>query len=117
MVIQKKGEMGAHFLLDLYGVDAAIIQNSNYLKKALKKAATECGFTILGELFYEFKPQGFTGILLLSESHFSFHTWPERSSVAVDVFSCGSAAKAKKLCDAVIDFTKSKSSKLKILKR
>jgi spermidine synthase len=35
----------------------------------------------------------FTSMFLLSESHISFHSWPERGYIAVDVFTCGN-------CDA-----------------
>jgi S-adenosylmethionine/arginine decarboxylase-like enzyme len=35
--------------------------------------------------FYQFTPQGVTGLSLWREGHFSIHTWPEREMAAVDV--------------------------------
>ena len=31
----------------------------------------------------------FTALYLLSESHLSFHSWPEHSYIACDIFTCG----------------------------
>ena len=32
---------------------------------------------------------GASGVTILSESHISIHTWPERSFASIDVFMCG----------------------------
>ena len=32
---------------------------------------------------------GVSGVTVLSESHISIHTWPERSFASIDVFMCG----------------------------
>jgi S-adenosylmethionine decarboxylase len=45
-------------------------------------------FTILGELEHEFVPQGFSFIFLLSESHLSIHTFPERNHMSFDLYTC-----------------------------
>jgi S-adenosylmethionine decarboxylase len=55
----------------------------------LRQAAKSAHMTILGEESHKFSPQGFTGLLLLSESHISIHTYPERGYAAIDVFTCG----------------------------
>ena len=43
---------------------------------------------IVGDRFFQFKPQGVTGTVLLAESHLAIHTWPEAGFVAVDVYVC-----------------------------
>jgi S-adenosylmethionine decarboxylase len=30
-----------------------------------------------------------SGVVVISESHFSIHTWPEYGYAAVDIFTCG----------------------------
>ena len=44
---------------------------------------------ILNVASHKFQPQGFTLVALLSESHFSFHTFPERGVISFDFFTCG----------------------------
>jgi len=34
-----------------------------------------------------------SGVFILSESHLSFHTWPEENYVSVDLYVCGSKTK------------------------
>ena len=43
---------------------------------------------IVDRRFKQFEPTGVTGIYLLSESHFSVHTWPEHNYAGLDLFSC-----------------------------
>ncbi len=40
-------------------------------------------------LFHEFNPYGLSGVIVIKESHFAIHTWPEYNYAAVDLFSCG----------------------------
>ncbi len=38
--------------------------------------------------FHEFNPFGISGVVVISTSHLSIHTWPEYRYAAVDIFSC-----------------------------
>jgi S-adenosylmethionine decarboxylase len=40
----------------------------------------------VGEAYHNFDGGGFTGVVCLSESHLSIHTWPKRNYVTFDVF-------------------------------
>lgn len=39
--------------------------------------------------FHRFEPYGVSGMVVISESHFSIHTWPEYDYCAIDIFVCG----------------------------
>lgn len=52
--------------------------------------ARQLGATVLSSSSHKFEPQGVTAILLLSESHISIHTWPEKRFATCDIFTCGS---------------------------
>jgi S-adenosylmethionine decarboxylase len=43
----------------------------------------------LSHQYKEFSPQGITLLYLLSESHLSFHSYPEKGFVAIDCYTCG----------------------------
>lgn len=45
-------------------------------------------FTVLGVLEHQFEPQGCSLVYLLSESHISIHTFPEKNYVAMDIYTC-----------------------------
>lgn len=81
--------VGAHILADFWGCQFEKLDDAQLLMGYLRKAAKNANMTILGEESFKFNPQGFTGLLLLSESHISIHTYPERGYAAIDVFTCG----------------------------
>jgi len=80
--------IGVHILLDVYDVDFSILNDRDYLHKYLKDLAAQAGLTVLNHCFHTFDPQGLSGVLLLSESHVSIHTWPESGVAAIDLYSC-----------------------------
>jgi S-adenosylmethionine decarboxylase len=43
---------------------------------------------VVGEAGHQFSPHGYTQVYLLSESHFSIHTYPETASCHIDIFCC-----------------------------
>jgi len=85
--------LGRHVLADLHGVDPALLRDPEGLRDLLTAAALGAGAQVLGAHFHHFGGgQGVTGVVLLSESHITIHTWPEHSYAALDVFMCGHAS-------------------------
>ena len=84
---------GDHFLVDLHGCDASVIWSVEPTQEALLAAAKRCGSTIIKYFFHQFSPTGVSGVILIAESHFSVHTWPENNFVAVDIYTSGEVMK------------------------
>jgi S-adenosylmethionine decarboxylase len=38
--------------------------------------------------FHRFSPHGVSGVVVIAESHFAIHTWPEYGYCALDIFTC-----------------------------
>lgn len=57
--------------------------------------AKQCSLCVVGEVGHQFQPVGATNILLLSESHFSAHTWAAQRLVHCDIFCCNPAFDAQ----------------------
>jgi len=85
------GALGLHTLWDLEGVSPDRLNDLELIEASMLRAARACGATVLGCKSHRFEPQGVTALLLLAESHLAFHSWPERGSAAVDLFSCSPA--------------------------
>jgi len=70
------------------------IQNTNLLnniaglKYKLKQICQEHDFQILQETEHQFTPQGCSILFLLSESHLSIHTFPEKNHMSFDIYTC-----------------------------
>jgi S-adenosylmethionine decarboxylase proenzyme len=81
---------GIHILANLYGCkNKEIILSEKLLEKEMQALIKKSGLGIVGKCFYKFKNAGVTGIFLISESHVSVHTWPEKNnSINLDIFTC-----------------------------
>ncbi|MCK9356312.1 MAG: adenosylmethionine decarboxylase [Dehalococcoidia bacterium] len=81
--------LGRHLLVELKGCNVVLLDDLEYLKEHLHRAAVCCGAAVVGDSFYHFSPQGVSGVVNIAESHISIHTWPECGYAALDVFTCG----------------------------
>lgn len=58
------------------------------LRKKYDSQLKESGFGVLSFVEYNFEPQGYTALWLLSESHFAIHTFPEEGKSYIELSSC-----------------------------
>ncbi|MBY0146705.1 adenosylmethionine decarboxylase [Neobacillus niacini] len=80
---------GKHIIIDAFECESAHLNDINFLEEMCKKAALDANMEILYSYFHQFEPQGVTGVLVLSTSHLSIHTWPEERYVSLDFYTCG----------------------------
>ena len=81
--------LGQHLILELYGCSADTLSSVADVQDAMIKGATAAGATIIDSIFHHFKPYGVSGVVVIAESHFAIHTWPEHNFASVDLFTCG----------------------------
>jgi S-adenosylmethionine decarboxylase proenzyme len=96
LVLENPRPDGYHLMLEFFGCDTAKkIDSLPFLRQAIKAAVQKAGLTNLGSRFHQFHPHGVTGFTLLSQSHISFHTWPEYGYLVLDIFTCGPEEQAQ----------------------
>ncbi|MES1179007.1 MAG: adenosylmethionine decarboxylase [Myxococcales bacterium] len=78
-----------HLLVELHECAAEPLNDLEMVRALMRRAAEAAGASVVGEAFHRYAPQGVTGVLLLEESHFSVHTWPEAGYAALDFYTCG----------------------------
>lgn len=91
-VIERYGAqyLGTHLLVELWDCSSEALSDPEEVEAVLRRAASATGATIISGHFHHFGPNsGVTGVLVLSESHLSIHSWPELAYAALDVFVCG----------------------------
>ena len=85
---------GPHLMLDGYGCDKAKLTDLNLIYRILEELPARIGMTkIMPPYVFKYsglKPEdwGLSGFVLIAESHISIHTFPEKTFVSVDIFSC-----------------------------
>lgn len=94
---------GTHYIFDLYGCDYHEITDAENLESVLLEAAATAKMEVLHSHFHSFSPHGVTGLILLSTSHISVHTWPEYGYAAFDVFSCSSEAQTRLAVNHILE--------------
>ncbi len=109
--------VGIHCIYDINDIPNEIINDSIQLKDFFEKICVDNNLTVINKMFHAFTPYGFTGIFLLSESHLSFHTWPENNSIYIDIFSCNTNLNTSKLLNDILEYFKTNKYKMKILDR
>lgn len=85
-----------HILADLYNCNGEdkYLSNVTEVQKKILQMVRRSGFKIVHYDFHKFAPGsnatdgGITGVIVVSESHLAFHTWPEKNYVNFDVFFC-----------------------------
>jgi S-adenosylmethionine decarboxylase len=81
--------IGQHVMTDAWGIDFDVLNDIDFLQEHMKKAAEIIGATILTTEGWKFEPAGVTVVVILSESHLSIHTYPEKGFAALDGYTCG----------------------------
>ena len=84
-------DRGYHTIWDITGANANLLSNDKALHHFFLTALQASGFTVISDMIHKFSSggEGVTGLFLLSESHLSYHTYPERGYISIDVYTCG----------------------------
>ncbi len=81
--------LGSHVLIELFDCDKESLETQRIVGAAMVDAAKASEATIVTHDFHEFQPYGVSGAVIIQESHYTIHTWPEHGYAAVDLFYCG----------------------------
>lgn len=89
--MEQTRSLGRHLILDVWGeLNSMPYWDMDGAAVILKKAAIKAGATVLTERWHHFGSGfGYTGVVVLAESHISVHTYPENGYAGVDIFVCG----------------------------
>ena len=109
--------LGTHLLLELWNCDTLKINDPDYLAAILGEAASILDAIVLKSVFQQFIPHGVSGVVLISQSHLTIHTWPEHGYAAVDIFSCGNESGMWKAAKYIEEKLEAATAKIQDFKR
>lgn len=81
--------LGRHIIAELYKCDLEKINDVSFVEKQMLIAAEKAGATVINSTFHHFSPFGVSGVIVIQESHFSIHCWPEYRYASIDIYTCG----------------------------
>ena len=84
-----KKSSGKHMICDIKNIrNKNLIHDLKKMELLLETICEAYNVTVLNRAAHEFSPQGLSILYLLSESHISIHTFPERDYIALDIYTC-----------------------------
>lgn len=91
-----------HYIVDVWGCNAEVLNDVKLLEEVLVDAALKAGAEVREATFHQFLPYGISGVVIISESHLSIHTFPEHGYASIDVFTCGERIDPQIAVDIII---------------
>lgn len=93
--------MGRHVIAELWGCSAEKLNDLHSIERILVNAALEAGAEVREVAFHKFAPQGVSGVVIISESHLTIHSFPEHGYASIDVYTCGERIDPNIACDYI----------------
>jgi S-adenosylmethionine decarboxylase len=93
--------LGRQMTVEFYDCDPAKLADASLMEKVFLDSAHASGATVIESNFHQFVPQGVSGVIVISESHFAVHAWPEHEYAAVDLFTCGEGVDFDKAIEVI----------------
>lgn len=115
---------GEHLMIDGYFGDESLLDSKDLVLKLLNELPEELNMTKLSEPVVFFAkgndikdPGGWSGFVVIAESHISIHTFPKRGFVSMDAYTCRNDLDTKKIENYLIDTFKLKETEINFVKR
>lgn len=115
---------GEHITLDGYNGDYDLLNSKEAVLSALQELPLELGMHILAgpEVYFakgnDLKdPGGWSGFVVIEESHISVHTFPARGFISADVYTCQNGLDVEKIKQSFRDRFKIQDEEVNFIKR
>lgn len=120
----KTVQFGEHITIDGYGGDPKILDNKAIVSSVLSDLPNKLGMKTLSEPMVisapdnEIKdPGGWSGFVIVAESHIAIHTFPKRRFVSADVYTCRNGTDVEKIVAYFIETFKLSDVETHFIKR
>lgn len=115
---------GIHLMLDGYEADVNLLKDKELLFSLLENIPTSLGMhNIITPVVKEVGPKnrkdpgGISGVVMIAESHLTFHTFPARGFVTIDLYTCQNDMDTEKVTKTLVDSFKVKKYNVHVVKR
>lgn len=112
-----KKTLGTHILMEMFGCDPEMLKDKDKIEKIMNESAVKSRAKVVKTFFHQFKPYGVSGVVVIEESHYTIHTWPEYSYAAIDFFYCSNEVLIDKAIEVLKAALKPSSFNLVEIKR
>lgn len=115
--IKSCNSLGMHVILELIGCNPNNMSGVEKIQQAFHDAAKLAKCNIVTEAFHEFEPHGVSGVVVISESHLTYHGWDEHGYAAIDFFYCSDEVKISLAIEHIMKFLEAESYQITAIPR
>lgn len=115
---------GEHLMVDGYEGDFKLLNNKETVLSCIDAMVVLLEMKKLAEpeIYYakgnDMKdPGGWTGFVVIEESHISFHTFPKRGFISADVYTCRAGMNTRGVTDLIKETFQLKDTEVNFVKR
>lgn len=108
---------GRHIISELWDCDQKKLNDLVFVKETMVNAAIEAGAEVREVAFHQFAPQGVSGVVIISESHLTIHSFPEHGYASIDVYTCGEHVRPHNAVKYIVEKLEAKNINNKELMR
>ncbi|MFP7171863.1 adenosylmethionine decarboxylase [Terribacillus sp. 7520-G] len=101
--------MGRHVIAELWDCNAEKLNDMQLIEQIFVDAALKSGAEVREVAFHKFAPHGVSGVVIISESHLTIHSFPEHGYASIDVYTCGNIIDPNVATDYIIDALEAKT--------
>jgi S-adenosylmethionine decarboxylase proenzyme len=112
--------VGTHVLINVYDVpeqDTALLTRLEAGIPLLDGIVHGLDFHVVAQTGHQFSPVGYSYAYVLSESHFTIHTYPEYHSCYIDMFCCNPAFDPERAVQRVKEAFHTETVRYQVIRR
>ena len=110
--------LGRELIVDVEDIENCLVLENIYgVKPLMEEIIQRCKLTVVSQCEYQFSPVGATMLYLLSESHLTIHTYPEKRACSINLYTCNPNTDLNDALDIIYGFFKQPYIIKKIMER
>ena len=81
--------LGRELIADVEDIENdVLLETIDGIEPLMEKIIEICKLKVVAKCEYQFTPIGVTMLYLLSESHLTIHTYPEKKACSINLYTC-----------------------------
>ena len=110
--------VGVHLLVNVYDVpDTVYLEYLVQGRPLLDEIVRRMNLHVMSQTGHQFSPLGYSYAYVLSESHFTIHTYPEHRSCYIDMFCCHPDFNPLRAIDRITQLFRTENVRYRIIER
>ena len=99
--------LGRELIVDVEDVeDCSVLETLNGIRPLMEEIIQRCKLNVVSQCEYQFSPIGATMLYLLSESHLTIHTYPEKRACSINLYTCNPKTDLNDALDIIYGYFK-----------